>query len=141
MKLLFGDGVRAPLDEDYRGAEKPWERPGAIRPSREISLIPESKAQSANVSRIRDPWRKAGEILPNSWDFFRRELHLGSQMQLSRIQEDKKGDIMKRFAGLFVLLPATAGFISTGVRADEVTDWNGIMLEAAHDAVPPTSRS
>lgn len=46
---------------------------------------------------------------------------------------------MRRFAGLFVLLAAMAGFTSAVARADEVTDWNGIMLEAAHDAVPPTS--
>jgi membrane-associated phospholipid phosphatase len=46
---------------------------------------------------------------------------------------------MKRFAGVFFLLAAMAGCISTAVRADEVTDWNGIMLQAAHDAVPPTS--
>jgi len=46
---------------------------------------------------------------------------------------------MKRFAGFFLLLAAMASSISTAVRADEVTDWNGIMLQAAHDAVPPTS--
>jgi PAP2 superfamily len=46
---------------------------------------------------------------------------------------------MKRSAGLFFVLAAMAGSISNAVRADEVTDWNGIMLEAAHNAVPPTS--
>ncbi len=46
---------------------------------------------------------------------------------------------MRRFAGLLVILAAAAGSGSTAVRADEVTDWNGIMLEAAHNAVPPTS--
>ncbi len=46
---------------------------------------------------------------------------------------------MKRSAGIFVLLIATACSVSAAARADEVTDWNGIMLEAAHNAVPPTS--
>ncbi|HMA28833.1 MAG TPA: vanadium-dependent haloperoxidase, partial [Thermoanaerobaculia bacterium] len=46
---------------------------------------------------------------------------------------------MKKFAGLFVLLVVTVYSTSTVARADEVTDWNGIMLEAAHNAVPPTS--
>ncbi len=46
---------------------------------------------------------------------------------------------MKRFARSFFVLAAMASSISTAVRADEVTDWNGIMLQAAHDAVPPTS--
>ncbi len=46
---------------------------------------------------------------------------------------------MKRFAGFFFVLAATASSISGAVGADEVTDWNGIMLQAAHDAVPPTS--
>ncbi len=45
---------------------------------------------------------------------------------------------MKSFAR-FLLLAAMGSSVSTAVRADEVTDWNGIMLQAAHDAVPPTS--
>jgi hypothetical protein len=46
---------------------------------------------------------------------------------------------MKKTAGFFLALAAVASSIPTAVRADEVTDWNGIMLEAAHNAVPPTS--
>ena len=46
---------------------------------------------------------------------------------------------MKKFARFFLALAVVAGSVSTAVRADEVTDWNTIMLQAAHDAVPPTS--
>jgi PAP2 superfamily len=46
---------------------------------------------------------------------------------------------MKKTAGFFLALAAVTSSITTAVRADEVTDWNGIMLEAAHNAVPPTS--
>jgi hypothetical protein len=38
---------------------------------------------------------------------------------------------------LFVL--ALAGFLPAAALADEVTDWNAIMLQAAHDATPPTN--
>ena len=39
----------------------------------------------------------------------------------------------------WLLSAALAVGASTAVRADEVTDWNGILLQAAHNAVPPTS--
>ncbi len=45
---------------------------------------------------------------------------------------------MKKINGLFLVL-ALASSVPAVVLADEVTDWNGIMLQAAHDAVPPTS--
>ena len=46
---------------------------------------------------------------------------------------------MRKIIAPSLALTLLAGSAAAVARADEVTDWNKIMLQAAHNAVPPTS--